>query len=256
MLEGTVGGHWGLFDDATRAAEVRLGRAGVQPSALALAGGGRRCARGVGVCGGAAGAPARGARAWTSLAWGAIALNAAVGRRAGRLDGRERAAGKPRRRRLDCARSRSRCLPSRRRSRARRRWQRMPRPPAFAADHRSEPERSRRRLARAGARAAADRAGRAGGAVGARAGVRSALPRLSVRAADRGRRAVRAARAHGAASGRARGRWRKLSPRRCWRCARSSSPGTRRWPTGRRCGSARRSALVAVSLVRARAAPG
>ena len=25
-LEGTVGGHWGLFDDATRAAEIRLGR--------------------------------------------------------------------------------------------------------------------------------------------------------------------------------------------------------------------------------------
>ena len=25
-LEGTVGGHWGLLDDATRAAEIRLGR--------------------------------------------------------------------------------------------------------------------------------------------------------------------------------------------------------------------------------------
>ena len=45
-LEGTVGGHWGLFDDATRAAEIRLGRAGVEPSALALAGGRRRCVGG------------------------------------------------------------------------------------------------------------------------------------------------------------------------------------------------------------------
>ena len=47
-LEGTVGGHWGLFDDATRSAEVRLGRAGIEPSVLAVAGGwrrrvGRRC---------------------------------------------------------------------------------------------------------------------------------------------------------------------------------------------------------------------
>ena len=41
-LEGTVGGHWGLFDDATRAAEIRLGRAGVEPSALAVAGRRRR----------------------------------------------------------------------------------------------------------------------------------------------------------------------------------------------------------------------
>ena len=38
-LEGTVGGHWGLFDADSRAIQIRLGRAGVRSSALA---GGRR----------------------------------------------------------------------------------------------------------------------------------------------------------------------------------------------------------------------
>ena len=41
-LEGTVGGHWGLFDAYRARAEIRLGRRGLQPSALALAGGRRR----------------------------------------------------------------------------------------------------------------------------------------------------------------------------------------------------------------------
>ena len=59
-LEGTVGGHWGLFDDATRAAEIRLGRAGVEPSALAVAGRGRRGAGGAGVRRGDACAAPRG----------------------------------------------------------------------------------------------------------------------------------------------------------------------------------------------------
>ena len=48
-LEGTVGGHWGLLDDAARQLKFVWGAAGVQPSVLALAGGGRRCFRGAGV---------------------------------------------------------------------------------------------------------------------------------------------------------------------------------------------------------------
>ncbi len=44
-LEGTVGGHWGLLDDSTRTAEIRMGRGGVQSSAVALAGGGRNFIR-------------------------------------------------------------------------------------------------------------------------------------------------------------------------------------------------------------------
>ena len=44
-LEGTVGGHWGLLDDASARAEIRLGRGGVQSSAVALAGGGRNSVR-------------------------------------------------------------------------------------------------------------------------------------------------------------------------------------------------------------------
>ena len=38
-LEGTVGGHWGLLDDAYARAEIHLGRGGVQPPAC---GAGRR----------------------------------------------------------------------------------------------------------------------------------------------------------------------------------------------------------------------
>ena len=45
QLEGTVGGHWGIYDAYRRQAEIRLGWRGFQPSALALAGGGRRGAR-------------------------------------------------------------------------------------------------------------------------------------------------------------------------------------------------------------------
>ena len=46
QLEGTVGGHWGLYDAYRREAEIRLGRSGLEPSALALAGGRRGCLRG------------------------------------------------------------------------------------------------------------------------------------------------------------------------------------------------------------------
>ena len=45
-LEGTVGGHWGLLDDAAAATQIRLGRGGVQSSAVAMAGGRRNCLRG------------------------------------------------------------------------------------------------------------------------------------------------------------------------------------------------------------------
>jgi glucan 1,3-beta-glucosidase len=38
FLEGTVGGHWGLLDDARRDLQIHLGRAGLQSSQLALAG--------------------------------------------------------------------------------------------------------------------------------------------------------------------------------------------------------------------------
>ena len=114
-LEGTVGGHWGLFDDATRAAEIRLGRAGVQPSALALAGGRRhRCSRRW--CSRAAIA-ARGAPARRRLAlWLAVAANAVVG---GVLIGwthRECADREPRARRLAALAGASRRSPCWRRS--------------------------------------------------------------------------------------------------------------------------------------------
>ena len=52
-LEGTVGGHWGLYFDASRDAKFGLGPAGLQSSVLALAGGGWRhcsgcwCSRGL-----------------------------------------------------------------------------------------------------------------------------------------------------------------------------------------------------------------
>ena len=44
-LEGTVGGHWGLLDDATRTPKFAWGRGGLQSSAVALAGGGRNSVR-------------------------------------------------------------------------------------------------------------------------------------------------------------------------------------------------------------------
>ena len=58
-LEGTVGGHWGLFDAVKRAPKFTWGAAGLEPSRLGLAGGRRRRARRFGVRhGGPAGAPA------------------------------------------------------------------------------------------------------------------------------------------------------------------------------------------------------
>ena len=83
------------------------------------------------------------------------------------------------------------------------------------------------RSARARARRAADRARRAGGAGGARPGVRSALPRLSLRAADRRGRPVPAAdggRGRAAGPAPAPRPWR----RHCWRCRRSTSCSTKR----------------------------
>ena len=44
-LEGTVGGHWGLLDDATRTAKIRMGRGGLRSSLLEGAGGGWNSAR-------------------------------------------------------------------------------------------------------------------------------------------------------------------------------------------------------------------
>ena len=44
-LEGTVGGHWGMLDDATPRAEIQLGRSGFQSSAMAMAGGRRNSVR-------------------------------------------------------------------------------------------------------------------------------------------------------------------------------------------------------------------
>ena len=46
QLEGTVGGHWGLFDAYLRKPKFVLGRRGLQSSELALAGGRGRRARG------------------------------------------------------------------------------------------------------------------------------------------------------------------------------------------------------------------
>ena len=96
-LEGTVGGHWGLFDDDTRAAQIRLGRAGVQSSALALAGGRRRRLRGAdfrrGVCRSTRQASRR-------VLWLAVTANAIAGGVLIGWSGRQRAAGKSRRRRL------------------------------------------------------------------------------------------------------------------------------------------------------------
>ena len=45
-LEGTVGGHWGLLDDATRKPKFAVGRGGVQSSRLESAGGGWNPVRG------------------------------------------------------------------------------------------------------------------------------------------------------------------------------------------------------------------
>ena len=48
-LEGTVGGFWGLYDAYERKAKFVWGARRLQPSELALAGGGRHCVRRAGV---------------------------------------------------------------------------------------------------------------------------------------------------------------------------------------------------------------
>ena len=179
--------------------------------------------------------------------WSAIAFECGRRRRAGRLDRRERAGREPRHRRLAARRLRSPRLRSLRRSSALRRWPRRWRAPAFASVLGPRPDRVRDPLALA--------LGLLLIALTVLA-VQSALalsfdPRyrdfpfapltaaaVPFAAADvSSRRGQRSARA-----------WRKRSRLRCWRCARSSSSGTRRSPTGRRCGSPRRSVLAGVQL--------
>ena len=189
------------------AAEIRLGRAGVQPSALAVAGGGRRCARGLGVRRGDVGAAAlrsdRRAGA-DARPWIAIALNAAV---AGVLVGwtvenipleslgfggwtRSLAfaalaiAGADRRRGGACH-SRRTCR-------------------RFISVDRLESRSARPIRWRSRSGCCLSRLWRSGGAVGARAVVRSALSRFSVCADDGGGRAVRCDRAC----------WRRVPPGR------------------------------------------
>ena len=97
-LEGTVGGHWGLFDAATRAPKFAWGAGGVQSSALALAGRRRNCVRGA-LCSARRSQCARRKDAALSL-WLARRRERDRRRRADRLDDRERADRKPRHRRL------------------------------------------------------------------------------------------------------------------------------------------------------------
>ena len=109
----------GLVRGRHAPAEIHLGRAGVQSSALAAASGGRRRARGAGVCGGVVRAAARGG-GFDLWRVGRDRVECRGRRRARGLDGGECAGGKPRRRRLAAlARVRSAC--HRRAGRGRRR---------------------------------------------------------------------------------------------------------------------------------------
>ncbi len=80
-LEGTVGGHWGLISDGYAAIQIRMGRGGVQSSAVALAGGRRYrvCGRS---CSARRSPPARAqgpAVAWLAVTGNAMAGGALIG---------------------------------------------------------------------------------------------------------------------------------------------------------------------------------
>ena len=78
QLEGTVGGHWGLFDAYERQRQIQLGRGGLQPSRLALAGRRRRRARGRDVCRRRGDCAAVPPLRWRRRRWLAIAAMALV----------------------------------------------------------------------------------------------------------------------------------------------------------------------------------
>ena len=185
-LEGTVGGYWGLYDAYERKAKFELGRSGLQPSELALAGGGRHCLRRAGVW-----------RRRRGVVAATAAVNAGLARRGGdrrgfrhpdRLDDPQRPDRKPVGDRLDPLI----VVGGGRVRRADRRSDRD-RDRRESAGFRARDRTPRRRAGRSGgvcARRAADRAGRAGGAGGARARVQPPLPRLPVHGADRRGRSV------------------------------------------------------------------
>ena len=87
-LEGTVGGHWGLYDAYERKAKFVWGGAGLQSSELALAGGRRDCALRR-LCLPPRWRPAGGNRRSPRGFGSRVAVNAARVRNADRLDDRE-----------------------------------------------------------------------------------------------------------------------------------------------------------------------
>ena len=188
QLEGTVGGHWGLYDAYDRQAKFSWGSGGLQPSRMAHAGRRRGRARRRDVRGRAGHAPPPSAPApwrWRppsgspSPRWRSCPERSSAGR--WRTSGSRASTAA-----IGCAPWPGpwwRWSPRWHARRPRRRGRRCrgSRPSWAAAALRP------RSPARAPARSASDRAGGAGHAGRARARFRSALPGFSVRAADRRR---------------------------------------------------------------------